>query len=267
MITLHEIIELRTDIFKDKKVKIIRHKDNRAEYRDLIKNRDSLLFYQTEQKKEVFKGCDYIISFVGKERRKSVLLGVFKVGKIKERKNGLLYYQLDEVSGFEDLNDRLVIDWGDAALAWHQWYHLQNKEVVQLLPKGYLGEFPGLTNLIIDFDELKLIVANPEANHEWVNHLSAVNGIYLILDVVTGNQYIGSAFGKLGIWQRWCTYAKDPTGGNSRLKQICKDDYHKNFRYSILQTLPSNMLKVDVERIEGIFKQKMGSRAFGLNGN
>ena len=52
MFTLKELIELKTDFFKVKRVKLVRHKDNRTEYKDILKDREALLEYQKEQGKE-----------------------------------------------------------------------------------------------------------------------------------------------------------------------------------------------------------------------
>ena len=62
MITIQEILNIKTDLFRYSKVKLVRHKDNRAEYRELIKDRNELLNYQKEQSKHIFKDCDYILS-------------------------------------------------------------------------------------------------------------------------------------------------------------------------------------------------------------
>ena len=268
MITIQEILNLKTEVFKNSRVKLVRHKDSRAEYRELIKDRDGLLKYQKQQSKPVFHECDYIISFIGKERRKSILFGVFKVNGSIE-KDGKYYYKLEELTEFKYLSNRAIIDWGNNAIAWHQWYDTQPKEIVQILPKGYLGDFPGLVNFVLEFDELKKLVENPEANEDWKNHLSSVNGIYLILDSKTGNQYIGSANGKGGIWQRWSDYANTFHGGNNKLIDLCKTDknYYKHFRYSVLQTLPSNITQKEIVKIENLYKEKLGTKAHGLNDN
>ena len=67
MITLQEIINLKTDLFRTSRVKLVRHRDNRAEYRELIKDEQELLDYQKEFRKNVFRDCEYIISFIGQE--------------------------------------------------------------------------------------------------------------------------------------------------------------------------------------------------------
>jgi hypothetical protein len=269
MISLKDIIESQTDIFNGKKVKLVRHKDEREEYRELLKSRDTLLEYQKEQGKPVFKDCDYILSFIGTERKRSIFFGVFKVEGVQLGENGKYYYDLTEIPDLAHLNDRLVIDWGNNAIAWHQWYHLQEKEVIELLPAGYIGTFPGLLDFVLDFEDLIKLTNNPAANHDWKNHLSSVNGIYLILDTSTGNQYIGSACGQSGIWQRWCDYAKTIHGGNKLLKVVQEQNpnCHRNFKYSILQTLPSNITQKEIIKIENLYKEKLGTKAFGLNGN
>lgn len=268
MLTIQELIRLKTDKLDKAKVKLVRHKDSRLEYRDVIKDKEALLEYQKEQGKEVFKDTDYIISFIGQESTKSLLFGFFKVGNVS-KKNGKYFYDLSEVSIYNELIDRVIIDWGNAAIKWDQWYDKNPKEILEILPKGYLGEFPGLTNFVLDFQELKKLVDNPDANRDWKNHLSSINGIYMILDTETGNQYIGSAYGKEGIWQRWSTYSKTKHGGNKKLIELCEFDinYHKNFQYTVLQSLPSNMSKNEVINIETLYKKKFDSKAHGLNQN
>ncbi len=140
---------------------------------------------------------------------------------------------------------------------------------MEILPKGYLGNFSGLLDFVLDFDELKKLTDNPEANIDWKLHLSSVNGIYMILDDNTGQQYIGSANGKGGVWQRWGDYAANKTGGNKELIRLLDSDpeYQRYFRYSILQTLPSNITQQEIIRIENLYKEKFGSKVHGLNAN
>jgi len=233
-----------------------------------MKDRQELLEYQKEQGWDIFKDCDYIVSFIGIEQRRSIFLGVFKINGSKTR-NGKYYYDLEAVPEFANLVDRLIIDWGNNARIWHQWYHTQTKAVIEILPKGYIGNFPGLLDFVLNFDELKTLVNHPDANYEWRYYLSAVNGIYMILDDQTGNQYIGSAYGQHGIWQRWCNYAANGTGGNKELINLHRNNpyYHYHFKFSVLQSLPSNITQHEITTVESLYKKKLGSRAHGLNGN
>ncbi len=53
-----------------------------------------------------------------------------------------------------------------------------------------------MTNILLRSGMALILVAG-------VFIVSSVNGVYLILDTRTGNQYIGSAYGNDGIWQKW----------------------------------------------------------------
>jgi len=145
----------------------------------------------------------------------------------------------------------------------------QPKEVVEVLPAGYVHEFPGYENVILDFTDLKQLVANPAANRVWHRLLGEVSGIYLIVDRYTGKQYVGSAYGKQGILGRWTQYASTGHGGNQQLKALLAKDpgYANHFQFSILAVLPLTTQKTDAFRMETLFKRKLGSRSFGLNSN
>ena len=270
MITIQELLKIKTDVFDKSSVKLVRHQDNRKEYREILKDRTSIIKYQSEQSEPVFSNCDYIISFTGSDGTKAIFFGIFKInGILQERNaNGDIVYDISEVQGYEEYINRVVIDWGKSTAKWHHWYD-KLKEIVEILPKGYIGSFPGLTNFVLEFNELEQLINNPDANRDWKNHLSSVNGIYLILDQKTGNQYIGSASGKYGIWQRWSDYAKTFDGNNQELIKLCKQEkgYYHNFRYSVLQTLPSNITQKEIVKIENLYKVKLGTKVHGLNNN
>lgn len=110
---------------------------------------------------------------------------------------------------------------------------------------------------------------HPEAHHEWRSQLSAVAGVYLILAESIGHLYVGSATGEAGIWGRWESYAKTGHASNSKLRALLASDsaYPEAFRFSILQILPKTMAREAVIEREARYKQKLGSRASGLNDN
>lgn len=265
-------------------VKLVRHQDSRR-FNVLDLERDRLLeVYQSFQAKPVFDQCKYLISFVGLENRQARLSGVYAVHerlaagehpyKNDFSRKDLLstegyYYRLVEQGGYEDLVRRLVIDWGRAALSWHQWFRPDNdKEVVELLPAGFVRPFPGYDEFVLRMDELRDIVASPDSNRLWHTMLGAVAGVYLIVDSKTGDQYVGSAYGAGGILGRWRAYAACGHGDNIRLRQVCAEAGRDNgFRFSILRTLPRSMTATEVIRFEQIYKEKLGTKAFGLNAN
>ncbi len=266
MITLRQILNSRSQLLDGRKVKVVRHRDDRAEYRDLIKDRDGLLEYQKKQDRDVFGDCDYIISLRGLDRSRALFFGVFAVNG-KTVQDGNYYYDLECIPEFNCFTDRLIIGW--RSRGWHQWYDRNNKEVLEILPEGYIGTFPGLLDFVLEFDELRTLIRNPDANFDWRHHLSAVNGVYLILDSRTGQQYIGSACGANGIWGRWSDYAAGGNGGNKELVALQTIDphHHRHFRFSVLQSLPSNITQREIVSIENLYKEKLGARAHGLNRN
>jgi len=262
---------------------VIRHTTNRKEIKALV---DSGAFelYQSYQKTDVFKDADYIISFSATEGRKAVLQGVYKVNKVQLVKNlpdilhpiiGLenwgsgpyFHYDLIRDHSLDDLEERLIIDWGGSAVSWCQ--KKLDKDIIEILPEGYAKTFLGYENVLLDFDELEKIVRHPDVNKQWKMMLSNVYGVYLILDTITGQQYIGSAYGKEGLWGRWSNYIQTKHGGNKILIELLKESpsRYKKFRFSILNVVPNSSLREEVIHLEQITKEKLGTRAFGLNSN
>jgi hypothetical protein len=279
MLGVIELLKLRgLDNTSSTPVKFVRHQDRRFDLYDLMIS-GYLGRYQSVQSRPVFRDCDYIISFIGLPRSQARFLGVYQ--KLGERRvkdvappDGYpipedpewFFYDLEQVPGFEDLQERVIIHWGKAAIKWHQWVDEDNvKEVVEILPAGYTRPWPGYLDFILTHDELVRICNNPEANREWVHKLSAVAGVYLITH--EGKQYVGSAYGKEGIYGRWKQYANSGHGGNVQLEKLValRSDAYKQFHYSILRELPKSMSKKEVIGIEMLYQQKLGSRAFGLN--
>ncbi|MEK7247034.1 MAG: GIY-YIG nuclease family protein [Chloroflexota bacterium] len=266
--------------------KFVRHKDARFELLDW--EADWLEAYQSFQHRPVFDGVDSIVVFLGIGGTRARFMGVYRVlgrkpGSLghlpedfpKEGREWLtpeyFYYEMEKVEGFEEFAQRVIIEWGKGAIRWHQWGGTdKDKEVVEVLPKGNLGKpFDDYLTFTLTHRELESLCERPEANMEWRTRLSAVAGVYLILDTKEGQQYVGSAYGAEGIWGRWEDYAKTRHGGNKRLKALVdKDDaYPGAFQYSILQVLPTSMDKEEVIRREGQYKKKLGTRVHGLNTN
>lgn len=264
------------------RAKMVRHQGGKYPPEELLR-RGWLEAYQCTQTRPVFDGFDYAISFVGAGGSLARFVGVFKVLGRKPGPEGVLpagcpyvewlsprhyYYQLERQPGYEDLEHRLVIEWGGGALAWHQ--RASNKPVVQILPPGQRVElFKDYLGFTLTHSELCYLFAQAEANSEWRSRLEAVAGIYLILATTTGHQYVGSAHGVAGFWGRWAAYADNGHGGNAQLKGLLAADpaYPNAFTYSILQILPRSTARSEVLHWEAHYKQKLGSAATGLNSN
>jgi len=261
-----------------RKVKMVRHADSRW---DLEKVRRMGLFddYQSRQGKDVFSNCKYVVAFMAERGTRSRFLGVYKVERLRKPAPwpedwpysgmGPVSYQYDmtELAGFEDLVDRLIVDWGKGTRSWFQW--LKPRDVIEVLPRGYARDFPGYLDFILEFDELERIVGNPAANRVWHTMLRGVSGVYLITDTVDGRLYVGSAFGKGGILGRWTSHMKSKHGGNKELCALLAEhpERYRSFSFTILRTLPRTRTASEVIAVESLYKKKLGSRAFGLNSN
>ncbi len=286
MLGLAELLKLRgLDLLKG--IKIVRHQDKRYNVQEMLE-KGLLEVYQSYQANAIFD-CDYVISTIGAESTKALFHNVYKVIEKKKAKEVQLdgeyifkelvseivnkdgwYYLLEKVDGFEDLSDRVVIEWGKATIQWNQHFSREkDKEVIEILPEGYVKEFPGFDKIILSFRELERIINKPDANREWKRMLASVAGVYLILDTETGNQYIGSAYGKDGIWGRWSNYIPNGTGGNKMLQDLVNENESNkyNFQYSVLKTMAISSIQKEVVDFERLYKNKLGSRAFGLNLN
>ena len=275
--------------FAPEKAKIVRHQDNGlSEYIE-----DPIRFYESYQRlqgKRVFDGCDYVVSFYGDGGVRARFMGVYEVrssrpavasdfpeGPAYDSWRGVphVYYDLVRDERFSDLAGRVVIDWGKAALVWCQnWV---NKPVLEVSAPGrLLTPFSDYFDFSLDFEELKALVESKDAHRDWFTSLSSVKGVYLILDEVTGAQYIGAAYGDQGVWQRWETYARTGHGDNVILKGLVDKGgrYPSCFRFSLLQILPMSASRWAVLEWERKLKKKLGTRAnslrqfeYGMNAN
>lgn len=134
--------------------------------------------------------------------------------------------------------------------------------------KVAITDFFGFDHVNIDHETLRLIVNDNIMS--WKSALSNVKGIYLIMDEVTGKQYVGSAYGDECIWHRWAEYARNGHGGNVELKELLKEngeDYKFNFKYSVLEICNMSLGNEYILSRENHWKEVLMTRQFGLNRN
>ena len=289
IISIQALLSGRNEEFDQadkRRVKLIRHKDNRTEkvigdktYKeslfDLYLNENSVfLDYQSEQLKKNFEKIDYIVAFIGEEGATSRFLGVYKNnGMIAElglyNGDALAKFDFQELSGFELLKERIVIEWKSPVM-WHQYYD-NEMPVVRIdrgLTENNIPVFKSFEDVVLDYNQLKRIFETNNA--EWKSKLESCNGIYLILDKKCGKQYVGSTYNRDGIWGRWKQYAETGHGGDKDLKPLLSDDSNyaaKYFQWCILETLPLKILDEHAIDRESLYKRKFGTREFGYNNN
>jgi hypothetical protein len=267
---------------KSDRVKVVRHT---GEVFNAWHDAGYFELYQQYQWNPIFDACDEIISCFGEENSRNPFTGRFLgVYAVEPQATSIRppmltgapnpdwitdvkhFYGLTKKAGFEDLEDRVVIDC--KARNFAQWFR-DDREVLEIRPLGRsLPPFRDYLRVCLTHTELVSLVNQPDAHKDWVAGLKAVGAIYLIVDILTGQQYVGSATGSNGLWQRWCEYAKSGHGENQRLRALCAQrDYPAAFRFSILETFSRTLSREESLTLESFFKKKLGTRAFGLNVN
>lgn len=168
-------------------------------------------------------------------------------------------FDLEWLSDWDPLSERILIRWGSssATRSWSQWPEKQRKEIVELRREAYEPSFPGFAEFSSDLDQLPLLPPS------WRGALMAVRGVYLLVCPDTGAQYVGSAYGAGGFWERWSAYVTDGHGGNKLLAARQR----VNYAVAILEVASPDMAPTEIIAREAAWKAKLGSRAHGLNAN
>ena len=137
--------------------------------------------------------------------------------------------------------------------------------------------FPGYKNVSVSYWDLKRKL---KTSGEWRAELKSRKGVYLISDRLTGKQYVGSAYGKDGIFGRWMVYLtsgydknENENGKypNKKLRDLVKKEglayIQKNFQYSILETFTDDVSDEYIIARESYWKEVLLTRTFGYNAN
>ncbi|MDE6484676.1 MAG: GIY-YIG nuclease family protein [Duncaniella sp.] len=234
-------------------------------------HRDLFHKYQSEQTKGRFDGIKYMVVFLGEKGTTARFLGIYKItgrqpSSIRNEEEVL---ELTYMPEFGPLEEKVIIDWGKSTVSWHQ-YFTQKKEVIRIDEGMSKADgtpiFKNYYDVILNHKQLQQVLNDPE----WESKLKAVNCIYLISDKSNGKKYIGSTYGSQRIFGRWSEYAQTGHGGNVMLEELINLDpqhHAKNFQWSILETLPSNITDTEAIDHENNWKRKLLTREFGYNKN
>lgn len=277
---------LLSDIIKKteidpKNIMLIRHVLSNVKCKEYVDN-NMVKEYTAIQKKDFKNKYDYWLVFISREGTTAILDSFYKVTgpypnipenmpegfAAPEDFNGEgTYFELERLDTFKEFEHRLMIEWGKGTLMWHQKATTE-KEVLSIQSENRIP-FSSYEDIKLKFSKLKEIVDNPDVYADWHTALSNINGVYLIVDTESGMQYVGSAYGKEGILQRWESYVETKHGGNKKIKEYLDKhpDGHKNFKFSILKVLPYDSEEDEVIAFENNYKEKLLTRKFGLNAN
>ena len=279
-----------SSIFKEygidiKKTKLVRHPLNKPDIKDAYV-RNMIQDYQSAQNKTCFDNCKYIATFLGTNKTEAMFYGMYEItdmltgSKVQDKMpkdyphpehfdENHVYYVMKKMDVMNELEEKLIIDWGKSTLSWFQWAS-NDKEVLSIANRQE-KEFPGYEELIVTYEELGSIVEGEDCYKKWVDALSNVNGIYLICDTQRGKQYIGSTYNNSGILGRWAEYYRTHHGGDVELKEHLKKnpDAYYDFQFTILRVLPKNITDKEAIPIESLYKKKLCTRNefYGLNRN
>lgn len=207
----------------------------------------------------------YWFNFVGEEGTSARFVACYENrGHLGEGQFDLLESDL-----MSDLAGRLVIDWGTGTRSWWQRGAMAARKPVVSILERQVRPFPGFERLVLSFSELEEVVNQPRRYIAWRTSMRAVNAIYLIVNNLTGKQYVGSAQGESGLLGRWTDYVLTFHGGDKKLVAEIEADpsSFKNFQFSVLQILPRTVTPEEVLAVESLYKRKLLSIPFGLNAN
>ncbi|MGL5817745.1 MAG: GIY-YIG nuclease family protein [Phycicoccus sp.] len=273
MLTFNDLLAL--EAIDSSEVRLVRHQDGRLGrgrmYEAWRNDRAAFESYQSVQSKDRFSIGGLLAEFVVTEAQKTVFVGIYRVNSVglcppgsTDRLlsldiTGHFRYDLTLTDHLADYIDRVVIGWGAGARSWVQRAMTQPKPVLEIVEQ-YEPRFPGFREFVCPINDI------PTLPNGWQQVLRSVKGIYLLVDVDSGQQYVGSAKGADSLFGRWVQYATDGHGGNVSLKRSATGG-RRRYQASVLEVVDENTPDVTIEQIESYWKNKLLSRTFGLNAN
>jgi len=224
----------------------------------------------------------HLVSCIGHEAGKAVFVGVYRVEgwrvitgkewttfetskrlvglgvKPPAAERQLKLFNLVCTEHLATWKGRLVVSWPPPERSWWRWAARNRISVDAVHPESILFKgMPSWNEIVLTFSELQAL---PRA---WQEAMGQWRGIYLILDGASGKTYVGSAHGRENILGRWRSYARSGHGSNVGLKG--RDP--SRFTFSILQLVAPDLPAKEVINLESNWKDRLGTREFGLNRN
>jgi hypothetical protein len=215
--------------------------------------------------------CDTVLGLIDFEKDLWLFAGAYRILGVKEGEPKYRY-ATERIGGQDDLIGRVYISFKRnfrSSYIWGKKYGSQ-LEVARIEELKYGGDkFCGYNEVCLAHERLRMIIDHSDKS--WRSALSAVGGVYHIMDQKTGRAYVGSAYGEGGIWKRWSAYAKNSHGGNAELRKLLEkqgNEYAlRHFQYSILEIADLSDSKDQVLKRENHWKNVLRTREFGYNSN
>ena len=273
---------------------VLRHRPSEPELRKVLpwlaaERPDVFNAYQQTQGEKLQRAMQagsYVASFIGHEPGKALFIGLYSVGTSKaltreeywqvpayvemkafgmrglaadDPRSSVFWFDLVLTDFYQSWKGRLIVGWPPPERSWWRRAHRNEIPVVAILEDSALDSaIPPWDEITLTREELRVLPTR------WRAALSQWRGIYYIFDVSDGKGYVGSAYGRDNILQRWLAYALTGHGGNALLRK--RDPSH--FRFSILQRVSPDMEADQVIRLESTWKERLHTRdPLGLNDN
>ena len=193
---------------------------------------------------------------------------LFHIGKVTKDLNILngMGYEYEVLEEYEKYFGRLIVRFKNTSqnMIRNAISVIDNCIVEQILPDTFDNDiFPGYDKVNISWKELKRVIEKDT----WKTALQNQKGVYLITDSSNGKMYVGSASGDEMILNRWKSYVKSGSGGNTELKLLDFDHIKEHFRFSILDIFKSTTdTQIIIDR-ETWWKNVLLTRLYGYNLN
>jgi len=145
---------------------------------------------------------------------------------------------------------------------------LSRMELLEILRQPYTGPgFAGYDRASLLWSELVSIVENNR--QDWKTALMHMKGVYLIT-FVDGRNYVGSAYGEIGLWSRWSNYARSRHGGNAEMIKLdleSESTFIEGARFTLIEVWPMRTEDSLILERENYWKDALMSRTTGVNAN
>lgn len=210
------------------------------------------------------------LSFIAEGGLRSRFLAAHDNHGVLETENTVdhRYFDLRASEALSSLRSRLMIEWSRDPVNWAKRGGLAQSFRVLEIADPKIEPFPGFDGVLIDYQTLGLVIEDARYR-DWRTALAAVQGVYLIVDKVTGEQYVGKADGRERVLGRWREYWNSGHGGNVGLRDAIAFEpvAPERFQFSLLRVFGPDVPGEQVNAAEAHFKSALLSRQFGFNRN
>jgi hypothetical protein len=260
------------------RIQLVRHKDPRFQkegktvFDVWFSDRERFEKYQSVQRrKDAFDVSGFVASFVVSNSNETLFVGLYAVDSRRAwhasdyydplwkrpSETGDIVHELRLTKNMSEYVRRLVITpWRDAINIVKKAAKC-DPEIREIKRAPEQEQFPTYMKF------RRLVGDLPNIFPNWQERLKDAKGIYL-LTFSDGKQYVGSASGDQGFWQRWNDYVR--TGhGNNRVLMCEKRDAKKDAIVSILEVTGSALTREEIIDREMNWKMKLGSMAKQLD--